>query len=200
MPQGGRLTLRTSRHEPLPALENMKGVAPAPALRLPDHRRHRLRHQTAPSGLHLRPVFHHQSQRLRPGPLQRPPRHRKTSGRHLRRFQGRRGHEFPNLAARSRLLRVRAAWKRPRRASATPAAASCSSASPAKCSIKPPNCSVPTITKSSPPPPPTAWRDLLQSSDYQFRRRLPPCRTERSGPELPARRSAPAEQRPSKSS
>ena len=28
MPRGGRLTLRTSRHEVLPALENMKGMAP----------------------------------------------------------------------------------------------------------------------------------------------------------------------------
>jgi hypothetical protein len=28
MPRGGRLTLRTSRHEALPALENMKGTAP----------------------------------------------------------------------------------------------------------------------------------------------------------------------------
>ena len=28
MPHGGRLTLRTSRHEKLPALENMKGIAP----------------------------------------------------------------------------------------------------------------------------------------------------------------------------
>jgi hypothetical protein len=28
MPQGGRLTVRTSRHEVLPALENMKGVIP----------------------------------------------------------------------------------------------------------------------------------------------------------------------------
>jgi hypothetical protein len=28
MPRGGRLTLRTSRHEQLPALENMKGAAP----------------------------------------------------------------------------------------------------------------------------------------------------------------------------
>ena len=90
----------------LPELENLKGSGAPAAVRLPDHRRHRLRHQAAASGLDFRPVFHDQGQGLGPGPLQCAPGRGKTAGRHFGSINRRDRHHLPNLAAGGRLVRA----------------------------------------------------------------------------------------------
>ena len=156
MPRGGRLTLRTSRHEELPALENMKGMAP----RLPCIC---LAIEDTGCGIkprHLASIFD-------------PFFTTKAKGSGLGLYNARlaieklqgaisvvskegAGASFQIWLPEADFSESRA-WKRPRRASAKPAATSSFSACPVKCSIKPPNSSAPTITKSSPRLRPTVW-------------------------------------------
>ena len=106
MPQGGNLTLKTSRYDQLPALENMKGVAPrSPCVCLTI--------KDTGCGIKQRhlasifdPFFHHQIQRLGPGALQRAAGGGETSGRDFCGIEGRRGHGVSRLAATGGFFRI----------------------------------------------------------------------------------------------